>query len=116
MDPLDILFSFQGRLNRKPFWLYQIGVAMATAIPYFLGHGWLTGLLELWAQAALCVKRAHDRGRSWKFVLLFLVPVVQLWPLVELSFLRGTEGENGYGPDPLPGRGSRAQQLSPPPG
>jgi uncharacterized membrane protein YhaH (DUF805 family) len=60
VDPFDILFSFKGRLNRKPFWLYQLGVAVVTSIPFLLGHGWLTGLLELWVQAALCVKRAHD--------------------------------------------------------
>ena len=102
MDPIDILFSFQGRLNRKPFWLYQLGVAVVTAIPFALGHGWLTGLLELWAQAALCVKRAHDRGRSGYFVLVFLIPLVQLWPLIELSFVRGKREDNEYGPDPLP--------------
>jgi uncharacterized membrane protein YhaH (DUF805 family) len=27
--------------------------------------------------------------------------VVGIWALVELGFLRGTEGENNYGPDPL---------------
>ena len=102
MDPLDILFAFKGRLNRKPFWLYQIGVAIATSIPFFLGHGWLAGLVELWAQAALCVKRAHDRGRSGWFVLVFLIPLVQIWPFIELSFLRGTRGDNEHGPDPLP--------------
>jgi uncharacterized membrane protein YhaH (DUF805 family) len=109
MDPFDILFSFKGRLNRKPFWLYQIGVAVVTSIPFILGHGWLTGLLELWAQAALCVKRAHDRGRSGWFVLVFLIPLVQLWPLIELSFVRGTKGNNEYGPDPLPPPATRAQ-------
>lgn len=102
MDPFDILFSFQGRLNRKPFWLYQLGVAIATSVPFFLGQGWLTILLEVWAQAALSVKRAHDRGRSWKFALVLLVPLVQIWPIIELWFLRGKPGENEYGPDPLP--------------
>ncbi len=109
MDLLDILFSFQGRLNRKPFWLYQIGVAVVTSVPLILGHSWLTGLLELWAQAALYVKRAHDRGRSGKFVLLFLVPLVQIWPFIELSFLRGTTGDNEYGGDPLPRPADQAQ-------
>lgn len=109
MDVFDILFSFKGRLNRKPFWLFQLGVAVVTSIPFILGEGWLGGLLELWAQAALCVKRSHDRGRSGWFVLVFLVPLVQLWPLIELSFLRGTKGDNEYGPDPLPAPAERAQ-------
>ena len=112
MDPFDILFSFKGRLNRKPFWLYQLGVAVVTSIPFFLGQGWLTGLLELWMQAALCVKRAHDRGRSGKFVLVFLIPLVQIWPFIELSFLRGKRGDNKYGPDPLPAPDEQPQLSS----
>jgi len=113
MDPFDILFSFEGRLNRKRFWLYQIGVAVVTSVPFILGQGWLTGLLELWAQAALCVKRAHDRGRSGKFVLVFLIPLVQLWPLIELSFLKGTAGDNRFGPDPLLGDGKTRRLRAP---
>jgi uncharacterized membrane protein YhaH (DUF805 family) len=103
MDPFEVLFSFESRLNRKRFWLYQIGVGIVTAVPFLMGEGWLTGLLELWAQAALSVKRAHDRGRSGWFVLVLLVPLVQIWPFIELWFLRGTTGDNQYGPDPLLG-------------
>jgi uncharacterized membrane protein YhaH (DUF805 family) len=109
MDPLDVLFSFNGRLNRKPFWLYQIGVAIVTSVPFFLGQGWLTGVLELWAQAALSVKRAHDRGRSGWFVLVLLVPLVQIWPFIELWFLRGTVGDNRFGGDPLPEYSPRSE-------
>ena len=109
MDPFDVLFSFKGRLNRKPFWLYQIGVALVTSVPFFLGGGWLAAILELWAQAALGVKRAHDRGRSGWFVLVLLVPLVQIWPFIELWFVRGTRGDNQYGADPLPGRDSKAE-------
>jgi uncharacterized membrane protein YhaH (DUF805 family) len=76
-------------------------VGIVTSIPILFGEGWLAGVLELWAQAALSVKRAHDRGRSWKFVLLLLVPGVNLWPLAELWLMRGTPGDNEYGPDSL---------------
>jgi len=71
-------------------------------------------VLELWAQSALSVKRAHDLGRSWKFVLLLFVPGVNLWPLFELWLLRGTLGDNPYGPDPLLGPGWPEAQLPPP--
>ncbi len=100
MDAFDVLFSFKARLNRKRFWLYQIGIAIVTAVPFFIGEGWLTGILEMWAQAALGVKRAHDRGRSGWFVLVLFIPVVQIWPFIELWFLRGTTGDNQYGSDP----------------
>ena len=28
---------------------------------------------------------------------------ISIWALVELGFLRGTQGDNAYGPDPLRG-------------
>jgi len=101
MDPFDVLFSFKERLNRKRFWLYQIGIGLATSVPFLFGEGWLTGVLQLWAQAALTVKRAHDREKSGWFVLVLFIPLVQIWPAIELWFLRGTTGDNQYGPDPL---------------
>lgn len=76
---------------------------------HVIGEGWLTAILELWAQAALSVKRAHDRGRSGWFVLVLFIPLVQIWPLIELWFLRGTTGDNQYGPDPLPGSIPKSQ-------
>ncbi len=109
MDPFDVLFSFKARLNRKLFWLYQIGIGVVTAVPFLIGEGWLTGILELWAQAALSVKRSHDRGRSGWFVLVLFIPLVQIWPFIELWFLSGTTGDNQYGPDPLPGSIPKSQ-------
>ncbi|GHU87403.1 hypothetical protein AGMMS49941_10860 [Deferribacterales bacterium] len=47
------------------------------------------------------IKRCHDRNRSGWFILLFLVPIVNLWAIIELGFLRGTVGDNKYGCDPL---------------
>ncbi|MBO9542898.1 DUF805 domain-containing protein [Caulobacter sp.] len=50
-----------------------------------------------WLLLAALVRRCHDRDRSGAFALLLLVPVVQLWPLVELGLLRGEDGENSFG-------------------
>jgi uncharacterized membrane protein YhaH (DUF805 family) len=54
-------------------------------------------LVGLWPSLAIYIKRAHDRGRSGWFVALMLVPVLNLWVLVELLFLPGTAGPNSYG-------------------
>ena len=57
--------------------------------------------------AAVCgimlgIKRCHDRDRSGRFLLIGLIPIVgAIWLLVDLGFLRGTAGPNGFGPDPL---------------
>ena len=101
MDAIGVLFSFKKRLNRKRFWLYQIGIGIVTAIPFIIGETMVAGMLELWAQAALMVKRSHDRDKSGWFVLVMLIPVVNIWPIIELFFLRGTSGDNQFGSDPL---------------
>jgi uncharacterized membrane protein YhaH (DUF805 family) len=66
---------------------------------------------------AVGIKRLHDRDKSGRWLLpMYLVPVIFylapiftvaaasaliIWPLVEFGFLRGTQGPNTYGPDPL---------------
>ena len=35
--------------------------------------------------------------------ILYFIPIIQIWPAIELFFLKGTNGENKYGPDPLGG-------------
>lgn len=90
------------------------------------------GLIVLWPETAITVKRLHDRNKTGWWTLLFtimpmVIPIYQhygtdpfngseplrrsvdvftslvsLWALIEFGFLRGTKGENQYGPDPLP--------------
>ena len=68
------------------------------------GFGPISGILAIIAiypSIAVSVKRCHDRDRSGWFLLLGLIPLVNIWVLVELGFLKGTTGENKYGSDPL---------------
>jgi uncharacterized membrane protein YhaH (DUF805 family) len=108
------LLSPSGRISRSQYWLnwalpiFVIGIALAllvfatiddptvaaTIIPIF-------DLIILWPGIAILIKRSHDRDRSGWFILLFLVPLLNLWPLIELLFLRGTIGSNRFGPDPV---------------
>ena len=78
---------------------------------------------------AVGIKRLHDRDKSgWWILLFYVVPSIlssggsasgslgaqgvlglaslalSIWGIVELGFLRGTQGPNQYGPDPLQGR------------
>ena len=62
----------------------------------------ILGLLILWPAICLYAKRWHDRGKSGWWSLITFVPIIgSIWLLVELGFLRGTEGPNRFGPDPL---------------
>jgi uncharacterized membrane protein YhaH (DUF805 family) len=117
----DLLFSFDGRINRSRFWT---GVAVLVAIYIVLlvlnliaglmfGESVVTLLVGIvsiavylamiWPSIALGVKRFHDRNKSGWWVLISLVPIIGgIWYLVECGFLEGTRGPNQFGPDPLP--------------
>jgi uncharacterized membrane protein YhaH (DUF805 family) len=112
----EFLFSAEGRISRSQFWLkWALPYAVVTLVLYLIifmsGVAPTIGLTILsiyllaaiWPSIVIYVKRAHDRGRSGWFVLLFVVPFVNIWVLIELLFLRGTVGSNAHGPDPVPG-------------
>ena len=121
----NLLFSFQGRVNRAKFWLVALGIfvvevivfaailggaatsgdpeQIAAAVGPFAGIIILVfGVIATWISIVVAVKRYHDRNKSGWWVLIVFVPVIGgLWYLIECGFLRGTPGPNNYGPDPL---------------
>jgi uncharacterized membrane protein YhaH (DUF805 family) len=112
---LQLLFSFNGRISRKPYWLYILCYCLMCGGLQFTvkaaegGPGFLIFLLVIpilivavWASLAVSVKRWHDRDKSGWWVLIGLIPIVgSIWVLVETGFLKGTEGSNRFGEDPL---------------
>jgi uncharacterized membrane protein YhaH (DUF805 family) len=84
-------------------------------------------LITLWPSIAVTVKRIHDRNKSGWLVLALYAPLilyyvlmaaagqqnpatllvglimmgVGIWFFIEFGCLRGTVGENQYGPDPV---------------
>ena len=59
-------------------------------------------LVFIYPGLAVYTKRWHDRNKSGWWSLIVLVPIVgSIWMLIELGILRGTDGDNRYGPDPL---------------
>jgi uncharacterized membrane protein YhaH (DUF805 family) len=111
----EFLFSATGRISRSQYWLkWALPVIVVTivieiivfaaldpsAVSIIIG---IYSLLLIYPSVIIYIKRAHDRDRSGWFILLFLVPILNFWPLIELLFLRGTIGPNQYGPDPVVG-------------
>jgi uncharacterized membrane protein YhaH (DUF805 family) len=116
-----LLFSFDGRVGRAPYWLVLLAVMLIDSVAFGAvggfelfdgdtiaverkGRFWalLVILPSLWVGLVVTVKRWHDRNKSGRWVLLNLVPVAGwLWTLVECGFLRGTTGPNRFGQDPL---------------
>ena len=103
----DILFSFEGRIDRQCFWLYGVLGLLAPLLLLGLYTSFstiyiITLLLLGWPLLAVQVKRWHDRNKSGAWVFINIVPIVgTIWPLIELGFLKGTNGSNEYGNDPL---------------
>ncbi len=124
---LNYLFSFEGRINRAKYWAF-IGVSMLlvlafTTIGAVLGIaladpkdpsaaqivGTILGVVQLIlffpymvASFAIGVKRWHDRDKSGWWVLIGFIPLIgPIWTFIECGCLKGTEGDNRFGPDPL---------------
>jgi uncharacterized membrane protein YhaH (DUF805 family) len=105
MPVSDILFSFQGRIDRKTFWVPTVCMLPFSSLTVFWGR---EGLLPVpvmlillsffvWVGLAVSIKRWHDRGKSGWWVLIGLIPLIGgIWTFVELGFLEGTKGLNAY--------------------
>jgi uncharacterized membrane protein YhaH (DUF805 family) len=97
--------SFDGRINRQPYWLGTIilvvvmlviifAVGFAIGIPDTIDFRFrlvtfILQLVFLYPSAALMVKRLHDRNRPTYFAAFILVPVI----LKGLTDLIGMTGD-----------------------
>lgn len=133
-------FSFDGRVNRKRYWLnfivplFSAGIVLAViegALGLTYGqygeYGMLStpfSLISIWPSLALGAKRLHDREKSgwWQIApiatiglagvmagifipLAILIAIIGaglgIWISTLIGFLKGTDGANRFGPDPL---------------
>lgn len=118
MDFRYLYTSFEGRINRKPYWIASL-IMLAAAIVLSLvivtpismmspGLGAFVSLLIslalLYPVVALGVKRLHDRGKSGQLMAVFLAPSIIL-QLGDLLGITGSEqvmgGETIYLPNML---------------
>lgn len=124
------LFSFQGRISRKAFWLYilasiVLGVLLNFALPaqpvldpsatpeqamaamsgYYGAIPfwyWLVNLVLFVIGLAVLAKRWHDQDRSGWWSLLLLIPFLGgLIVLIMAGFIAGTPGPNRFGEGPM---------------
>ena len=112
--PLQRYADFTGRSRRMEYWMFVLGCILASIVTSIIDgilgmggmiggiYGPLTTLLILGTlvpSIACAVRRLHDQDKSGWFVLLGLIPLVNLVLLV-FMFLEGTKGDNQYWPDP----------------
>lgn len=99
--------NFQGRARRKEYWMFvlfnfivTIVIGMIAMLIRFPLLSNIYALAVLCPSLALIVRRLHDIGKGWIWVLIALIPIVgQIWLLV-LMCMDSQPGSNEFGPNP----------------
>ncbi len=107
--------NFSERARRKEYFLFVLAYIILEVVfvvvdigtgtfNEVLSMGALTGIFVLATMIpglAVTVRRLHDTNRSGWWLLIGLIPLVGAIWLIVLMCLKGTSGENRFGPDPL---------------
>jgi uncharacterized membrane protein YhaH (DUF805 family) len=112
MNFVWLLFSFEGRITRQPFWAFTAASMALVLMPafFFFGAGTkaaetfvnIASLVFVWPALAVQAKRWHDRDKSAWWILINCIPFIGVfWALIENGFLPGTAEENRFGPNPI---------------
>lgn len=108
--------SFEGRINRQPFWagvivLIVINIAIAI-VTNILGAIWgplaylgtIASLVMIYPGVALYAKRWHDQSKSGWWTLVALIPLLgAIYMIYMLGIKEGEPAANQYGQNPLGG-------------
>lgn len=124
---VQLWLSFQGRATRSDYWLRTFLpilvisivlsiVATVTSTEDQLSPAMFVylafSIFSIWPSIAVSVKRLHDRDQSGWWILIGLIPIIgSIYLFVVVGCLRGTVGENRFGPDPLGGEGLLSDEI-----
>ncbi|MCO7224693.1 DUF805 domain-containing protein [Pleionea sp. CnH1-48] len=121
MSPKDILLSFNGRINRRTWWMYGFILPMVLSFVFMFlfslvvgtsGSGGAGGgigviimgiltlvlmVLMIYVGITVNVKRLHDQDKSGWWYLIAFIPLGGLVIFIMNGFLAGTEGGNQFG-------------------
>jgi uncharacterized membrane protein YhaH (DUF805 family) len=107
------LFSFKGRISRKPYWVFNLVVflgaivlGLITEVPGDINEITRPQLMFMlwivWPSLAVQAKRWHDQDKSAYWLLVNFIPIAgPIWTMIQNGFVPGTRGPNRFGPDPL---------------
>ena len=101
---------FHGRAGRTEYWTFTLinyavffvlsGLASATESNALGAVGMIFLAAQILPGLAVTVRRFHDTDRSGWFILIGLVPILGALVLLFFMLVRGTQGENRFGPPP----------------
>ena len=100
--------DFQGRSSRSEYWWFilfyiivYVVLLLAAAVVPILGILALVFVLAIILPSlAVSIRRLHDLDKSGWWILISFVPIIGLI-LLYWFCLKGTDGDNRFGPDPL---------------
>jgi uncharacterized membrane protein YhaH (DUF805 family) len=109
MSLTELLFSFKGRINRKQWWLTSLAVAAVSSVTSTILNFPPDLIMAVIAAAVATVLSKKGPYATDYIVASFFIAAVfglialaiSIWLFVEIGFLRGTQGLNRFGPDPL---------------
>ncbi|MEA1063412.1 DUF805 domain-containing protein [Apirhabdus apintestini] len=106
--------GFRGRARRKEYWMFALFSTIITLVLSVIDSAagftfsedagvlsTIYGLLILVPTIAVMARRLHDTNRSAWWILIGLVPLIGALVLLVFFCLKGSDGENRFGPDPL---------------
>jgi uncharacterized membrane protein YhaH (DUF805 family) len=102
--------TFQGRAARSEYWFFTLFMFILSMIASVIAGASLGALSVLPAvlmiglflpSIAVSVRRLHDLDKSGWWLLIVLVPLLGGLLLLVWACMRGTEGQNRFGSDPL---------------
>lgn len=108
-------FVFSGRARRKEYWFYTLFYAIfsiiLTIVEKMLGLtvgmyqigilSTLFGLALLLPGLGVLARRLHDIDKSAWWILIGFVPLIGPIILIIFACIKGTEGPNRFGEDPV---------------
>ena len=103
-------FDFDTRSCRSEFWFWTLFVVLVNMLLTLAGAfvsssidwlGVVFSMVTLIPGISITVRRLHDLDKSGWWILIALVPFIGLILLIFWECLKGTEGPNRFGEDPL---------------
>ena len=109
--------TISGRARRAEYWWFYLFTLIITIVAAVLDGmvgvmtaGFGAGIFSIIVilgiilpSICVTVRRLHDQDRSGWWILVAFVPAIGAIVLLVFMILRGTEGDNRFGPDPLAG-------------
>ena len=97
--------TFRGRKNRMQYWQFIVMVIAAyVACSIFSGGNEIVlgifGIVIAWSSLSNIIRRLHDFNRSGWWWILACIPYVGWIIAVAIGLIKGTDGDNDYGPEP----------------